>query len=271
MIAQHRRIYVGAPLLILCAASGCGSGDSGGIASTGGSSGYSAPASGGFGSSQPGVAHTGGETSTQDPTGGGGSGVGGASGNPSVSAPAVLLDDFEDGDQTSLLPGSWYTFDDVADGGASVLTIARNDLGEMVMAGEGCESQRSLSIDFSLDEGTLTFNPYVGFGVILGEAATPFDLSPYSGITYRYRGSAHTLRVETFEVTDFDVFGTPIPESANWSVATVAFSEFQQAGWGTEVPLNLSNVGAISIQIQTATGTAGSLAIDTIGFTAAGG
>jgi endoglucanase len=180
---------------------------------------------------------------------------------------ALLVDDFEDGDDVALTGGAWYTYDDSGDEGRSTVDVSRDDDGRLVMDGEGYESDRSLSLSYFLDVGDWIWEPYIGWGVGLGEETAPFDATPYSGLTYAYKGSSHFVYIYTYEVTNFDYYRAYLPETEDWQVVTLRFTEFDQQGWdGIYVPFNLDNVGYIGWEYKGATGDEGSIAVDNVAF-----
>lgn len=175
-----------------------------------------------------------------------------------------MVDDFEDGDSTPLLPGGWYSYDDVPDGGGSTLTYTGAASETPVMNGVGYQSQKSLEVSYTFDQGTLTFQPFVGWGVSLATAASPVDLSAYSGIAYEYKGSAHRPRVEISDVTDFDQYGTNLSASTTWKTITLPFANLTQEGWGKVVAFNPAHVTNISFSARGNTGDSGTVNIDNL-------
>ena len=191
---------------------------------------------------------------------------------PSDTSPApelrgVMIDDFEDGDDKTVFPGgAWYQYNDSQNGGASVMTFTGVAPGAIAMNGPGYESERSLEISYTLDQGTLTYPGYLGWGVWFADKDKPMDVSPYVGLAYSYKGGAHRVRVETFEVTDYDFFGMDFPASASWTTVIVPFSQMMQEGWGPRATFNPANVGNISFQVRGSKGQSGRLALDNLMF-----
>jgi endoglucanase len=178
----------------------------------------------------------------------------------------VLIDDFEDGDgKTTLAGGAWYSYDDQANGGGSTIDYVRTADG-LMMNGPGFESTRSMEVLFSFDQGSLPYEPYVGWGAWLADKPSPFDASAYVGIAYTYRGSAHRVRVETFEVTDYDFLGMDLASSADWKTVVVPFGQLSQEGWGIHVAFNPKSIGNISFQSRGGTGSQGKVDIDNLMF-----
>jgi endoglucanase len=192
-------------------------------------------------------------------------------GAPDAEEKTVLIDDFEDGDDKSVLavsgsPGSWYEYDDKENGGASSIAFTGSADGKVAMNGPGYKSQKSLEVTGTFDQGKLTYQPYVGWGLYLAGKSAPADLSSYVGIGYTYKGAAHRIRVETFEVTDYDYFGMDLPASTDWKTVRIPFSQMMQEGWGKKVSLNVADSGNLDFYIRGKTGQAATVDIDDFVF-----
>lgn len=188
----------------------------------------------------------------------GGSGGTGAGGKPE----GLLVDDFEDGDAQPEIPGGWYGYTDVPNGGLSTLTFTGGVGSAVAVNGMGFQSTKSLEISYTFDQGALTYAPFVGFGVSLGTSATPFDMTAYSGISYSYRGGAHRVQLQTAEVQDYDYYGVTLPASSTWKTVTLPFKTFSQEDWGIQVPFDASHIFGVDYQLRGATGEKGTVAID---------
>jgi licheninase len=178
---------------------------------------------------------------------------------PSDTPPLdLVIDDFEDADAVTSLGGSWYSYSDVDNGGGSTV--------EFPLTGEGFESETALKVDFAFEQGELTYEPYIGFGASLGSATAPLDLSGYATLQYSYKGSGHSVRLETFDVTDYDYHGVLVPASLSWKTVELALPLFTQENWGVPVAFDPSHVTAVSFHLRGATGETGSLEIDNLGM-----
>ena len=179
----------------------------------------------------------------------------------------VLIDDFEDGDSKTVFPGgAWYQYDDKSNGGLSTIAFTGAADGGVAMNGPGYESTRSMEVTYTFDQGTLPYQPYLGWGVWFADSGAPMDVSPYVGIAYTYRGGAHRARIETFEVKDYDYLGMNMPAAADWSTVIVSFAQIRQEGYGVKVTFNPKNLGNISFQVRGATGAQGTVDIDNLMF-----
>ena len=179
----------------------------------------------------------------------------------------VLIDDFEDGDgQTTYPGGSWYSYDDKPNGGGSAIAYTGGVDGGVAMNGPGYGSTRSLEVTYTFDQGTLPYQPYVGWGAWFADKPAPLDASQFVGIAYTYRGSAHRVRVETFEVADYDFFGMDMAASADWKTVVVPYTQLSQGGWGVKVAFNPKNVGNLSFEARGTTGAQGKVDMDNLMF-----
>jgi len=210
------------------------------------------------------VAGAAGEAGSAGQAGGNQAGSAGQAGGPGFVG--LLIDDFEDGDGQSLLGTGWYGYTDAGNGGDSTLTFTGATGSAVAMGGPGYASTKSLEVSYSLDKGTYTYDPFVGFGVSLAAGNANFDASGYEGIGYVYRGAAHTVRLETSDVTDYDYYGVPVAASADWKTVMLPFAQFAQGGWGTKVPLDTTHARVVSFHMVGSTGSQATLDIDDLTF-----
>ena len=184
-----------------------------------------------------------------------------------VELEGVLIDDFEDGDGETVWPGGgWYAYDDVPNGGGSSISFTGAAQGDAAMNGPGFESSRSLEVTYAFDHGALPYQPYVGWGAWFADAPAPLDVSAYLGIGYTYKGSAHRVRIETFEVQDYDFLGMEVGASSTWKTVVIPFAKIRQEGWGVPVTFNPVNLGNLSFQARGDTGDRGQVNIDNLMF-----
>ncbi|HET9959942.1 MAG TPA: cellulase family glycosylhydrolase [Polyangiaceae bacterium] len=226
-------------------------GSGGGVAAgNGGSMSVSGGAGAGQGGSMPNTASGGASTAGTSGTGGSGA--------------DLLVDDFEDGDGIPKVSGGWYGYDDNPDGGKSTLTFTGAAAGAVAMNGVGYESQKSLEVSYTFDQGTLKYQPYVGLGVSIGSSASPLDCSGYVGVSYTYQGGAHRLNVETTDVADYDHFGVALPASATWKTVTLPFATLSQEGWGAKSAFDPKHVTNLAFAIRGTTGASAKLQVDNL-------
>lgn len=151
-----------------------------------------------------------------------------------------LIDDFEDGDQLSLVHdgrnAGWYFYNDETTGTQDVSVVA-DPTGErgivLSVKGEGFAEWGS------------------GFGVSMNwaEGQCTYDASIYDGVQFWARGSGNprvTLQnISVRPVADggecpadascFDSHGVALTLTDEWTFVKLPFTSFVQAGWGTPV------------------------------------
>lgn len=184
----------------------------------------------------------------------GGSGTGGA---PTDHTGDLLIDDFEDGDDRTEFGEGWYVYVDDVTGGLSTVTApewSRPD---------GYAGTRSFWLGFTLSKGTLTYNPYVGLS---GAIPATAETASYAGLSYMYRGVAHSVRVQTSNVTDYDFFALQFPASSEWTLALVPYEALRQEGYGAQVPWDATLINAVSWQIAGPDATTDTFELDDIYF-----
>lgn len=174
---------------------------------------------------------------------------------------ALLVDDFEDGNGSSLLGGYWYGYDDHENGGLSSLELPKSGAGPR-MEGKGFESKWALLAKYHLDQGKLPYSPYVGLGVSL--PAKYADLREYGALEYTYKGGKHEVRIETANVEKYDFHAVQLPASSTWRTVILDFALFRQGGWGPQVPFAIERSTALGWQVRGETGAAGDFQIDNV-------
>jgi endoglucanase len=193
-------------------------------------------------------------------TGGVSIGVGGGGAGGAAST-GLLLDDFEDGNGLALVGNGWYSYNDRDNGGLSTINSLS---GQNVMVGDGFESAHSLLATYTFDKGTLPWDPFVGFGLNLGNVSRPYDLSEYTSLSYVYQGGAHEVRVETTDVKDYDYHAYTLPASSTWRSVELPFGDFVQGGFGAAVALDLTHVAALSWHVRGTSGQSNMLMVDDV-------
>lgn len=190
---------------------------------------------------------------------------------------ATVIDDFEDGDGMPLIgSGGWYMYNDQsATGdmtGKSTIDVPGVTGAQLnIMNGEGANgSKKSLQVEFTFDQGNLTYAPYVGFGASLGTATKPYDASGFESVVYTYKGPAHFVRMEITDVTDYDEFSYSVAAATDWKTVTVPIKSFAQEGWGKPVTFNAAHLRNLSYQVRGKTGdkgdNSGKLLVDDLKF-----
>jgi endoglucanase len=108
-------------------------------------------------------------------------------------------------------------------------------------------------ITYSLNKGTYEWDPYIEAGFTVNG----LSYCEY-GISYQYRGSAHTLRAEQSNVKDYDYHRNykSTPQSVSWVQVTIPWGFFWQDGWGEPAKRDSSLVRQLDWQV-TAPGGSG--------------
>ncbi len=86
----------------------------------------------------------------------------------------------------------------------------------------------------------------------------PADLSMYTGIRFRYRGSGQ-FHLQSLQptITDFDNYGTAtFRVTSEWQTATIVFADLKQAGWGVKLPFTPFRLNGFLIEALTTPGFA---------------
>src|SRR5690606_22911079 len=181
-------------------------------------------------------------------------------GLPEPPGPAVLIDDFEDGDGAIVehegRRGAWLTYNDGSSGGAqspapgfSLVPAmpGRDSASAARMTGSGCTSWGAgIGVDLNHD----------------GSSKLPYDATAYAGITFWARASTATnIRFNIADAnTDpdggvcsncFDHFGVNLTVGPGWQRYTFAWSQLQQEGWGEARPrLDVAQLFALHFQVR---------------------
>jgi len=182
-----------------------------------------------------------------------------------TSDSTALIDDCEDGDEVTLWGGVWYTYNDNVNGGQSTIDPLTSENNPFTMTAGGANgSAYAAHVTFTLSQGSLDYNPYVGIGLYIQESQTAYDLSTVDHFEYYYKGYSHRFRVETANITDYDYYGVNVVSSSVWTLKIVNWEDLSQEGWGESKPLDKTQVVKLSWQIQDVDGTSGELWLDDI-------
>jgi len=171
--------------------------------------------------------------------------------------------------------GYWYSYNDKADGGLSTITWPVEKLGNEYSSDAldpVIDECGGVCGDFSLDEGTLEYKPFVGLGFNIsgtettsGGSATPENATAWGGICITYTVSVSaSLELGLGDTKDaaigYDNPYTTLPKSETADEVCTAWDKFKQAGWGTGKVTGAeagAALASIKFKIQAATGTTG--------------
>jgi endoglucanase len=142
----------------------------------------------------------------------------------------------------NLTASDWYTLSDSYNGGNSQATL--NYEGGIA------------HITYTLNKGAYEWEPYIG---------ASFEVNGLSnceyGISYQYKGSAHTLRIEQSNVEDynFHMNAKSTPKITDWEKITIPWNYFLQAEWGESKVRDRSLIEVLTWYVEAASGTSGEL------------
>ena len=178
--------------------------------------------------------------------------------------------------------GYWYFYADGADGGASVVQWAAEpdpDYGGLEPVLEACGD--GICGTYTLDKGTLDYDPFIGIGFNVGGAdaagkAIPVDVSSLSGVCISFSvDHAATLELGLGDATDAKIgYANPaydLGKSATAvKTANVPWSKFAQPSWAKadqsiSIDEALATVASIKMKVQAKTGSAGQFKITQVG------
>lgn len=178
--------------------------------------------------------------------------------------------------------GYWYSYNDGADGGASVVewdVPAGNDWDKNSLEPVVAECG-GVCGHFTLDKGTLDYDPFIGVGFNVGGAdasgkALPVDASSMKGICLGYISSAAaSIELGLGDATDAKIgFANPsvdAKKSTTGNVVDVPFSKFEQPSWAKAdqkiaIDAAVQTLASVKFKIQAKTGTTGNFNILSVG------
>ncbi|WP_407445916.1 cellulase family glycosylhydrolase [Fibrobacter sp.] len=171
----------------------------------------------------------------------------------------LVVDNFEDGNYTSLWNSPWGIYNDNDKQANSTIDTA-------MVSGNG--SSKAVQITYRLDKGTYEYSPFVGLVVSANaDETTTEDLSACTAIQYDYEGGAHDFRVESSVDVEYNYHKSAAQSSNGWKTRTVYWTDLaQETGWGRVASIDdvQKAVRAFSWQIQGTSGTTGTLQIDNV-------
>ncbi|MBO6075650.1 MAG: CIA30 family protein [Fibrobacter sp.] len=218
--------------------------------------------SGGSGDSPKSSSSVGGKSSSSNGQGksssSNGQGKSSSSTTPTLSSSSVapvitdikIIDDFEDGDEVAKTTGTWYAYTDKEPGGlSSISNIYDNTLGGYVVVFPGSADAANGTQGFAAlteivwNQGAYKEAPFVALGLNTNaDTSKGIDLSACSALSYRYRGSAHTLKVQDGQVTDYAYHQINFEDALEWTTVVASWEDIEQPSWGEPVDLNKKNI-----------------------------
>jgi len=144
------------------------------------------------------------------------------------SSQTQLIDDLEDKDGGNALGGGWFTYNDKANGGDSVVSPAPGKFTSSVGGANG--SKRAAKMTGKV---TKTFpSSNIAIGTTLGKDS--IDVSNYKGIEFWAKGDGKKfqLQLQTPLIKDFNFYNYVFTSQPEWRRYEVRFDQLKQEDWG---------------------------------------
>jgi hypothetical protein len=176
-----------------------------------------------------------------------------------VGGDTRLIDDFDDGDATLALvagrDGSWFTYND---GSADAVQTPSGGVFAPTFPGASGAGYAGATVG----SGFTSWGAGMGFNFRSDLFA--YDVSGYAGVLLSYRSDVPvalklvtrgTQAIEYGGTCDvvtllcYDHYTYWLPASTNWASLETRWDEFTQAGWGIQVPLDLTQVLGLAFEV----------------------
>ncbi|WP_173384522.1 cellulase family glycosylhydrolase [Fibrobacter succinogenes] len=186
-----------------------------------------------------------------------------ASSSSVVITDLLVIDDVEDGNEVLNTTGTWYAYtDNESLGKSSITNVYDPNLPGYVVVFPGSADPTNGTQGFvgltgiHWDEGDYAYDPFVALGLNTNaDTSLGIDLSNCPVISYRYKGAAHTIKLQDGQVTDFAFHNRKLLDAGDWTLVNFKQEEFKQPSWTqTKVDLNWSNIKKISWEVIGAKG-----------------
>lgn len=154
----------------------------------------------------------------------------------------LVLDDVEDADEILKTEGTWYAYTESEVGGLSTITNTFDaTLPGYVVSLTGTTDPSNGTLGFVglngivWNQGTYAEAPFVALGLnTMADTSTGLDMSACGAITYRYKGSAHTIKVQDGSVTDYAYHSKDFLDAAEWTTVMVPWASLEQPFWTSD-------------------------------------
>ena len=180
-----------------------------------------------------------------------------SSSTPVVISELLLIDDIEDGDEVAQTTGTWYAYTDQEPGGLSTITNDYdNSLPGYIVVVPGSKDPSNGTKGFVAlngivwNQGKYEYAPFVALGLNLdADTAKGVDLSACPAISYRYKGSAHTLKVQDGQVEDYGYHQANFEDATAWTTVVIDWDQIMQPSWAVPVDLNKKNIKKMAWEV----------------------
>ena len=136
---------------------------------------------------------------------------------------ALLIDDFEDGDEISKQGGEWFVYDDSDSEYHYSSEISKT----VSVKADGSKTLEVAHKRRCSWKGGYDCDGWLGVGVTLSSGGSPVDLSQCNAIQYDYRGSEHIFKVESVLDVDYNSVRTYVDSSENWKTVTIYLNKLK--------------------------------------------
>ena len=170
----------------------------------------------------------------------------------------LIIDDVEDGDEVLQTTGTWYAYTDKDSKGLSTITNVYDPaLPGYVVVFPGSADPTNGTQGFvgltgmHWDEGEYAYDPFVALGLNTNaDTSLGIDLSNCPVLSYRYKGSEHTIKIQDGQVMDYAYHNKRLLDAADWTLVTIAQADFKQPSWADpKVDLNWANIKKIAWEV----------------------
>ena len=174
-----------------------------------------------------------------------------------VISDLVVIDDVEDGDEVLNTTGTWYAYTDKNPGGLSSITnVYDNALPGYVVVLPGTTDPTNGTQGFVglqgivWNQNTYAEAPFVALGLnMMADTTVGFDMSSCKGISYRYKGSRHTFKIQDGQVQDYAYHQRKQLDSADWKTVVIAWDDLIQPSWGEQLELNKASIKKMAWEV----------------------
>ncbi|MBR5413096.1 MAG: cellulase family glycosylhydrolase [Fibrobacter sp.] len=170
----------------------------------------------------------------------------------------MIIDDVEDGDEVLNTEGTWYAYtDNDSKGKSSITNVYDATLPGYVVVFPGTADPTNGTKGFVgltgivWDEGEYKYDPFVALGLNTNaDTSKGIDLSTCPVISYRYKGSAHTIKLQDGQVEDYAYHSKNVLDAADWTQVTIAQADFKQPSWADpKIDLNWANIKKMAWEV----------------------
>ncbi len=170
----------------------------------------------------------------------------------------LVIDDVEDVDEVLKTTGTWYAYTDKDPGGESSITNTYDSaLPGYVVVLPGATDPTNGTAGFVglqgmvWNEAAYDGDPFVALGLNTNaDTSKGIDLSNCPVISYRYKGAAHTFKLQDGQVLDYAYHFRKAADVTEWTTVTYAQADFKQPSWTqTKVDLNWANIKKMSWEV----------------------